>query len=186
MLPKIVDAVGDKIEVHVDGGIRSGQDVLKAVALGAKGTFIGRPFLYGLGAMGKEGVTRALEIIRSELDISHGPLRQAGYQDGEPGDSGRGLTQPPPVAKALAHSERPARAAQCCHQLDDRKLPAGDVGSHAFHLFQNCIRGEGVACLDLVIMGQIIIVGWAADTAGIDDQAPVTKANRTRDMAMAA
>ncbi|KAA1182618.1 alpha-hydroxy-acid oxidizing protein [Rhizobium tropici] len=70
MLPRIVDAVGDKIEVHMDGGIRSGQDVLKAIALGAKGTFIGRPFLYGLGAMGKEGVTLALEIIRKELDIS--------------------------------------------------------------------------------------------------------------------
>ena len=70
MLPKIVDAVGSKIEVHLDGGIRSGQDVLKAVALGAKGTFIGRPFLYGLGAMGKEGVTLALGIIRKEMDIS--------------------------------------------------------------------------------------------------------------------
>ncbi|MDI7860781.1 alpha-hydroxy-acid oxidizing protein [Rhizobiaceae bacterium n13] len=70
MLPRIVDAVGDKIEVHLDGGIRSGQDVLKAVALGAKGTYIGRPFLYGLGAMGKLGVTRALEIIRKELDVT--------------------------------------------------------------------------------------------------------------------
>ena len=70
MLPRIVDAVGDRIEVHMDGGIRSGQDVLKAVALGAKGTFIGRPFLYGLGAMGKEGVSLALEIIRKELDTS--------------------------------------------------------------------------------------------------------------------
>jgi L-lactate dehydrogenase (cytochrome) len=70
MLPRIVDAVGDKIEVHIDGGIRSGQDVLKAIALGAKGTFIGRPFLYGLGAMGKEGVSLALSIIRKELDIT--------------------------------------------------------------------------------------------------------------------
>lgn len=70
MLPRIVDAVGDMIEVHVDGGIRSGQDVLKAVALGAKGTYIGRPFLYGLGAGGKAGVTTALEIIRKELDIT--------------------------------------------------------------------------------------------------------------------
>ncbi len=70
MLPRIIDAVGDKIEVHMDGGIRSGQDVLKAIAYGAKGTFIGRPFLYGLGAMGKEGVTLALEIIRKELDTS--------------------------------------------------------------------------------------------------------------------
>ena len=70
VLAEIVDAVGDKIEVHVDGGIRSGQDVLKALCLGAKGTFIGRPFLYGLGAGGKAGVTRALEIIRKELDTT--------------------------------------------------------------------------------------------------------------------
>ena len=70
MLPKIADAVGDKVEVHMDGGIRSGQDVLKAMALGAKGTYIGRPFLYGLGADGKQGVTTALEIIRKEMDVS--------------------------------------------------------------------------------------------------------------------
>ncbi|MBU0739417.1 MAG: alpha-hydroxy-acid oxidizing protein [Alphaproteobacteria bacterium] len=70
MLPKIVDAVGHKIEVHMDGGIRSGQDVLKAVALGARGTYIGRPFLYGLGAMGKDGVTKALEIIAKEMDVT--------------------------------------------------------------------------------------------------------------------
>lgn len=70
VLPEVVDAVGDRIEVHVDGGIRSGQDVLKALCLGAKGTFIGRPFLYGLGAGGKAGVTRALEIIRKELDTT--------------------------------------------------------------------------------------------------------------------
>ncbi|MCG5486652.1 MAG: L-lactate dehydrogenase [Sinorhizobium meliloti] len=70
MLPRIVDAVGDQIEVHLDGGIRSGQDVLKAIALGAKGTYIGRPFLYGLGALGKEGVTLALDIIRKEMDTT--------------------------------------------------------------------------------------------------------------------
>ncbi|CAH0341539.1 alpha-hydroxy acid oxidase [Rhizobium sp. CECT 9324] len=70
MLPRIVDAVGDQIEVHLDGGIRSGQDVLKAIALGAKGTYIGRPFLYGLGAMGKQGVTTALEIIQKEMDVT--------------------------------------------------------------------------------------------------------------------
>jgi L-lactate dehydrogenase (cytochrome) len=69
-LPAIVDAVGSQIEVHMDGGIRSGQDVLKARALGARGTYIGRPFIYGLGAMGEAGVTTALEIIRKELDIS--------------------------------------------------------------------------------------------------------------------
>ncbi len=69
-LPAIVDAVGSKIEVHMDGGIRSGQDVLKAWALGAKGTYIGRSFLYGLGAMGEHGVTTALEIIHKELDLT--------------------------------------------------------------------------------------------------------------------
>lgn len=70
VLPEIVDAVGGEIEVHMDGGIRSGQDVLKARALGAKGVYIGRPFLYGLGAMGKPGVTKALQIIRKELDTT--------------------------------------------------------------------------------------------------------------------
>ncbi len=69
-LPAIVAAVGDEIEVHMDGGIRSGQDVLKAVALGARGTYIGRAMLYGLGAMGEAGVTKALEIIHKELDLT--------------------------------------------------------------------------------------------------------------------
>ncbi|MEC4722954.1 alpha-hydroxy acid oxidase [Noviherbaspirillum sp. CPCC 100848] len=69
-LPGIVEAVGDKIEVHMDGGIRSGQDVIKALALGAKGVYIGRAFLFGLGAMGEEGVSQCLEIIRKELDLT--------------------------------------------------------------------------------------------------------------------
>jgi len=69
-VPPIADAVGRRIEVWMDGGIRSGQDVLKAVALGAKGTLIGRSFLYGLGALGEAGVTRCLEIIRNELDLT--------------------------------------------------------------------------------------------------------------------
>jgi L-lactate dehydrogenase (cytochrome) len=69
-LPGIVDAVGKDIEVWMDGGIRSGQDVLKAWALGARGTMIGRPFLYGLGAMGEAGVTKCLELIHNELDIT--------------------------------------------------------------------------------------------------------------------
>jgi len=69
-LPEVADAVGSSIEVLFDGGIRSGQDVLKALALGAKGTMIGRAFLYGLGAMGERGVTRTLEIIRNELDVT--------------------------------------------------------------------------------------------------------------------
>jgi L-lactate dehydrogenase (cytochrome) len=70
MLPAIVDAVGSKIEVHMDGGIRSGQDVLKAIALGAKGTYIGRAMVYGLGAMGEQGVEQALKIIHKELDVT--------------------------------------------------------------------------------------------------------------------
>jgi len=69
-LPAIVEAVGRDIEVWMDGGIRSGQDVLKALALGAKGTMIGRAFLYGLGAMGEEGVRRTLELIANELSIT--------------------------------------------------------------------------------------------------------------------
>jgi L-lactate dehydrogenase (cytochrome) len=69
-LPAIVSAVGKQIEVHMDGGIRSGQDVLKARALGAQGTYIGRAFLYGLGAMGQPGVEKALQIIHNELDLT--------------------------------------------------------------------------------------------------------------------
>ena len=71
-LPAIVDAVGDKAEVWMDGGIRSGQDVLRAIAMGAQGTLIGRAFLYGLGAGGQAGVTKALEIIHKELDLTMG------------------------------------------------------------------------------------------------------------------
>lgn len=70
MLPSIMDAVGDQVEVHLDSGIRSGQDVLKALALGATGTFIGRSFVYGLGAMGQTGVETALDVIRKELDTT--------------------------------------------------------------------------------------------------------------------
>jgi L-lactate dehydrogenase (cytochrome) len=69
-LPPIAEAVGREIEVWMDGGIRSGQDVLKARALGARGTLIGRPFLYGLGAHGEAGVTKALQIIHKELDLT--------------------------------------------------------------------------------------------------------------------
>jgi len=77
-LPGIVNAVGNDIEVWMDGGIRSGQDVLKAWALGARGTMIGRPFLYGLGAMGEAGVTKCLEIIHNELDIT---MAHVGHRD---------------------------------------------------------------------------------------------------------
>ena len=78
VLPKIVDAVGDTIEIHMDSGIRSGQDVLKARALGARGVYIGRAFLYGLGAMGQTGVRTALEIIHKELDVT---MALCGHRD---------------------------------------------------------------------------------------------------------
>lgn len=70
VLPSVVNAVGDRCEVWLDSGVRSGQDVLKALALGARATLIGKAFMYGLGAMGEAGVTTALELIRKELDVS--------------------------------------------------------------------------------------------------------------------
>ncbi|MEL0062747.1 MAG: alpha-hydroxy acid oxidase [Candidatus Puniceispirillum sp.] len=76
-LPAIVDAVGDKTEVWMDSGIRSGQDVLRAIALGARGTLIGRAFLYGLGAGGQAGVRQALDIIHKELDLTLGLCGQS-------------------------------------------------------------------------------------------------------------
>ncbi|MDF1620984.1 alpha-hydroxy acid oxidase [Pseudothioclava nitratireducens] len=81
MLPSIVEAVGTKTEVWLDSGIRSGQDVLKALALGAKGTMIGRAYVNGLGAMGEPGVTRALEVIQKELDISMALCGEKRVQD---------------------------------------------------------------------------------------------------------
>jgi L-lactate dehydrogenase (cytochrome) len=69
MLPKVADAVGSEIEVMFDGGVRSGQDVLRALALGAKSCLIGRSYIYGLGAAGEAGVAKAIEIIRKELDV---------------------------------------------------------------------------------------------------------------------
>ncbi|MCG6902265.1 MAG: alpha-hydroxy-acid oxidizing protein [Rhodobacter sp.] len=80
-LPEIMDAVGDKVEVHLDSGIRSGQDVLKALAMGAKGTYIGRAFIYGLGALGQAGVTQALEVIHKELDVSMALCGRRNVQD---------------------------------------------------------------------------------------------------------
>ena len=83
-LPAIVDAVSDHIEIWFDGGIRSGQDVLKAIALGAQGTLIGRAYLYGLGALGGAGVTRCLELIHNELDLTMAfcGIRDIGDVDG--------------------------------------------------------------------------------------------------------
>jgi L-lactate dehydrogenase (cytochrome) len=70
VLPEIVDAVGSKIEIHVDGGVRSGQDVLKAVCLGARGAWLGRALVYGLGARGEKGVSEVIDIVRRELDTT--------------------------------------------------------------------------------------------------------------------
>ena len=78
ILPDIVSAVGKDIDVWMDGGIRSGQDILKAVALGADGTLLGRSFLYGLGAGGEAGVTKALEIMQKELDMT---MALCGHRD---------------------------------------------------------------------------------------------------------
>ncbi|RLJ51545.1 L-lactate dehydrogenase (cytochrome) [Litoreibacter meonggei] len=80
-LPSIMDAVGDKIEVHLDSGIRSGQDVLKALAMGATGTYIGRAFVYGLGAMGQHGVEEALRVIHKELDVTMALCGEKKVQD---------------------------------------------------------------------------------------------------------
>lgn len=81
MLPHIVDAIGKQTEVWMDSGIRSGQDVLRAIAYGAQGTLIGRAFLYGLGALGQRGVTHALEIIHKELDSTLGLCGQTSLAD---------------------------------------------------------------------------------------------------------
>ncbi|MBI4273643.1 MAG: alpha-hydroxy-acid oxidizing protein, partial [Rhizobiales bacterium] len=70
MLPRIADAVGSQVEVMFDGGVRSGQDVLRALALGAKNCMIGRAYIYGLGAGGQAGVAKAIDIIKKELDVS--------------------------------------------------------------------------------------------------------------------
>jgi L-lactate dehydrogenase (cytochrome) len=97
-LPDIVQAVGSQIEVLMDGGIRSGQDVIKALALGAKGIFIGRAFLYGLGALGEEGVTLALDIIRRELDVT---LALCGLKDVRDADGG--ILATPTINHCHAH-----------------------------------------------------------------------------------
>ncbi|MYM84905.1 L-lactate dehydrogenase [Duganella sp. FT50W] len=70
VLPEVVQAVGQSVEVHLDSGVRSGQDVLRACALGAKGVYVGRPILYGLGASGEQGVSRTLELLQDELDLT--------------------------------------------------------------------------------------------------------------------
>ena len=77
-LPGVIDAVGDRMEVYFDSGIRSGQDILKALALGADGVMVGRSWVYGLGAMGGPGVTKALEVLHKELDTT---MALCGHRD---------------------------------------------------------------------------------------------------------
>lgn len=125
-LPEIADAEGSRIEVLMDGGIRSGQDVLKAVALGAKGVFIGRAFLYGLGAYGQAGVAKSLAIIRQELDttmalcgrVTSAPLtdRSSGRRPRRPSSqvpcSAHRTVGPPPPDRAWAESATQTRLPQ--------------------------------------------------------------------------
>ncbi len=114
-LPAIVDAVGHKIEVHMDGGIRSGQDVLKAVALGAKGTYIGRSMLYGLAAMGEQGVSTALGIIHKELDLT---MAFCGCTDIAQVDQGVLLPGTYPLPTPPAPRPAAGRASSPAHQQD--------------------------------------------------------------------
>ena len=81
VLPEIVDKIGNKLEIYMDGGITSGQDVCKALCMGARGVLIGRAFLYGLGAYGKKGVTRCLEILRDSLDETLGLVGETDVKD---------------------------------------------------------------------------------------------------------
>ena len=109
-LPPIVEAVGSSIEVLFDGGIRSGQDVMRALALGARACLIGRAFIYGLGAGGEAGVTQAIEIIRKELDVhaltginNIGEIdrRRDRRADGNPSSDGWNQPSPPQTAECL-------------------------------------------------------------------------------------
>ncbi len=84
VLREVVDAVGGEIEVMFDGGVRTGMDVLRALALGAKSCLLGRAYIYGLGAAGEAGVTRAIEIIRDELDIAMGLTATASVRHVDP------------------------------------------------------------------------------------------------------
>jgi L-lactate dehydrogenase (cytochrome) len=104
VLPRVVEAVGDKTEVYVDSGVRSGLDVLKFLGLGARGCFIGRAYLYGLGAYGQAGVTKALEIIRDELDIA---MALTGVVDAAKGPRGISLERTPCPAPRSSRPLKP-------------------------------------------------------------------------------
>ena len=107
MLPRIVDAVGDRIEVHLDSGIRSGMDIFKAIALGARSTFVGRAYIYGLGAAGEAGVTKALQMLRKELDIT---MALAGETD-IANVGHHNLLEPPATARKVYEPKAASKAA---------------------------------------------------------------------------
>ena len=104
-LPRIVDAVGSAIEIMFDGGIRSGQDVMRALALGARSCMIGRAYLYGLGAGGQAGVTRAIEILRNELDVTMALTGTASVEGYRAAGAVRNMNRMrrPPSAAAIVH-----------------------------------------------------------------------------------
>lgn len=106
MLPAIADAVGDRLEVYLDGGVRQGADVLKALALGARATFIGRPIFWGLSVAGEEGVRHCLEILRRELDVAMG---LCGVTDARRVDPSVARDPSAAAASAVADLERLAR-----------------------------------------------------------------------------
>lgn len=109
MLAPIVDAVGDRIEVHLDSGIRSGMDIFKALALGAKSTFIGRAYIYGLGAAGEQGVTKALQMLRKELDITMALAGETNVAN----VGHHNLLEPPATARKIMQAKaEPAEAAK--------------------------------------------------------------------------
>ncbi|MBL8790228.1 MAG: alpha-hydroxy-acid oxidizing protein [Rhizobiales bacterium] len=107
MLGPIVDAVGDKVEVHLDSGIRTGMDVFKAIAMGAKGTYVGRAYIYGLGAAGEAGVTHALNVLQKELSVTMGLCGERNIKD-----VGRHNLLMPPPPFTVPPPEAPARKAK--------------------------------------------------------------------------
>ena len=98
MLPAIADAVGDRLEVYLDGGVRQGADVLKALALGARATFIGRPIFWGLSVAGEEGVRHCLEILRQELSVAMGLCGVTDARRVDPSVARNPAAEPSPVA----------------------------------------------------------------------------------------
>lgn len=126
VLPSIIDAVKGRTEVWMDGGIRTGQDVLRAVALGARGVLIGRAFLYGLGAGGEAGVRRAIEIIRRELDLTMAFCGVTDIRNVDPSILWNAhLQRCSALVPGADGTERKARCDTGSHRLDRAAQPAG-------------------------------------------------------------